>query len=222
MRWKSKAFEVGDLLAVGLVAVGLCGHPGCTSEADGSSGAAPATAQATPAPTPEPAAPAPEETSPVDQMMEIDDAQGAFALARPSMHDTQDDYSPGMLLFALWASEKLVWSDVHVERDETSFKLVQKDSDAARGKRMCYSGDIVQIAKQDIGARPIFEGLLRTRRWDIIHFIAAGSTGDLVEDSRARFCGFVTGRYSYSNAGGGTTHAVQMVGMFKLPENTAP
>jgi hypothetical protein len=30
----------------------------------------------------------------------------------------------------------------------------------------------------------------------------------------------VTGRIDYSNSGGGTTHAIQLVGMFKLPVNT--
>lgn len=51
---------------------------------------------------------------------------------------------------------------------------------------------------------------------------SVSSTGRLVEDSRARLCGFVTGKYSYSNSGGGSSHAVQLVGMFKLPENTGP
>jgi hypothetical protein len=56
-------------------------------------------------------------------------------------------------------------------------------------------------------------------RYDLIKFVAAGSTGQLVAQSRARFCGATTGKYSYSNSGGGTSHAVQMVGMFRVPEN---
>lgn len=35
----------------------------------------------------------------------------------------------------------------------------------------------------------------------------------------ARFCGVVTGLYDDSNSGVGVGHAVQMVGMFDLPEN---
>ena len=35
----------------------------------------------------------------------------------------------------------------------------------------------------------------------------------------ARFCGIATGRDTYANTGGGTTHAVRVVGMFDLPEN---
>ena len=56
-------------------------------------------------------------------------------------------------------------------------------------------------------------------RGQVIHYLAAGDTGTLVDGDRARFCGVTTGRYSYSNAGGGTTHAVQLIGMFDLPSN---
>ena len=52
-----------------------------------------------------------------------------------------------------------------------------------------------------------------------VSFFAVQSTGDLVEGSRARLCGVVTGRYSYSNTGNGTTHAVKVVGVFDLAEN---
>jgi hypothetical protein len=97
---------------------------------------------------------------------------------------------------------------------------VKKDAEAERGRRLCYSGRIIQIARAELGdGRYVFVGLLMTSRRDIFHFLAAGSTGALVEDSRARICGFVTGAYSYSNSGGGSSHAVQVVGMFRLAEN---
>ncbi len=54
---------------------------------------------------------------------------------------------------------------------------------------------------------------------NIYRFLAAGSSGTLVPQSYGRFCGVVTGTYDYSNSGGGTGHAVEMVGMFDLPEN---
>ena len=169
-------------------------------------------------PAPAPAPPPPPTLA--EQLAAEDSFDIALALTKPAMEDSTNEISAGALLFAYWAAQRMRWPDINF-KDETSIKLVKKDSDAARGKRMCYSGSIVQITKQSIdeGVPSVFIGLLRTRGWDILHFIAVGSTGALVEDSRARFCGVVTGTYSYSNSGGGTTHAVQLVGMFKLREN---
>lgn len=170
-------------------------------------------------PAPEPA---PEPPSLAEQIESKTSAAEAMRFAIPHMEDRFDQISTGALLFANWAAAHLRWSDVYVERDETSPARIKKDADSERGKRMCYSGRMIQIAKNDlVDGRHVFVGLLMARGYNIIHFLAAGSTGDLVENSRARFCGFVTGRYSYSNSGGGSSHAVQMVGMFKLPENTA-
>ena len=36
---------------------------------------------------------------------------------------------------------------------------------------------------------------------DVTRVLAIGSTGDLVEESNATFCGVVIGKVSYSNAG---------------------
>ena len=37
------------------------------------------------------------------------------------------------------------WSDVAVEKDETTYALVQKDTNVERGKRLCASGSIIEI-----------------------------------------------------------------------------
>ena len=146
--------------------------------------------------------------------------QEALAVAVPEMEDSVDAHSRGTLAFAIWAAQKLKLSDVAVTENETSFKRVKKDSNAQRGKRMCIAGRIVQIEKEDTGTdRPIFSGLILTNSSDIIGFYAADSTGDLVEESRAKFCGVVTGRYDYSNSAGGMGHAVDMVGVFDIAEN---
>ena len=146
----------------------------------------------------------------------------ALSIARPLMADTYDKASDGAMLLAIWSAPNLKWTDVYVKKDETSFGRIKKDSEFERGKRLCYSGRIIQISRERAVSGRLYAGLLMTgrRNINIIHFFAAGSTGELVEGSWARFCGMVTGRYSYSNSGGGTSHAVQMVGMFKLPENT--
>lgn len=138
----------------------------------------------------------------------------------PLMTDTRDEESDGALLFAGWASEHLAWSDIAIKKNETSFGLARKDPDQERGKRMCASGSIVQIEMVRLpNAGKVSAGLLMTDSSDILHFVAAGSSGTLVQDNYARFCGVVAGKYDYANSGGGTSHAIEAIGMFDLPEN---
>lgn len=146
----------------------------------------------------------------------------AVDAVREQMTDTDDESSPGALLLGLWSMKHLTWDQVAVARNETSFKVVRKDSDASRGKRMCISGRLIQIAKEKLDDGALFVGLMLTGYSEITRFIAAGSTGDLVENSRARLCGVVIGTYDYSNSGGGKGHAISVVGMFDLPENRRP
>lgn len=145
----------------------------------------------------------------------------AIALAKPHMTDVRDDISPGARLLARWSMKHLKLSDVHVTKDETSFALVQKDPDEERGKRLCYGGTIVQIHADKSEYGKGFSGILMTRRAELFRFFVAGSSGRLIEDSWARLCGVVIGNYTYANSGGGTGHAVYVVGMFDLPENRA-
>lgn len=176
------------------------------------------------APAPEPVPePKSEAVRLLEQMLAIETFDEAVAFAKPYMTDTRNEDSVGTTLLTLWAQSKLRWANVHVEEDETSIKRTRKDPDSARGKRFCYSGRLVQIEKMSKSSpRPVWVGLLSTRRRDIIRFHAAGSSGDLVDGSKARFCGVVTGTFSYDITGGGSTHAVSAVGMFKLPENVNP
>ncbi len=80
-------------------------------------------------------------------------------------------------------------------------------------------GKIIQIAveKEDIGKFHV--GLIISDAGNLYRFLGVRSSGTLVGDSRAKFCGVVTGKYDYSNSAGGTGHAVKLVGMFDLPEN---
>lgn len=144
---------------------------------------------------------------------------GAIEYARPLMSDTVDEASPGALLLALWSARKLTWPELAVSKNETSFARVRKDSDAERGKRMCVKGRIIQITKDATAGETMFIGLMLLGYTEIARFYAVGDTGDLVDNSRARFCGVVTGTYDYANSAGGTGHAVSLVGMFDLPGN---
>jgi len=137
------------------------------------------------------------------------------------MHDTTNEWSPGGLALTVWAAKHLSWKDVAVAKNETSFALVRKDSDEERGKRICTSGLLIQIERQQLGEVKAYSGLLLNDYNSIFSFHVVGSTGDLVEQRRARLCGVVVGAYNYGNSGGGTGHAVAVVGMFDLPQNTA-
>jgi hypothetical protein len=156
-----------------------------------------------------------QELAKIDHMPCMD----AFGNLRPRMRDAVNEDDDATSLFALYAARRLRWRDVYVAADETTFGKVQKDSDQERGRRMCISGGIVQIKNTEAIGGKLAEGLLLSSGGHVYRFFAAASTGDLVERSDARFCGIVTGLYDYSNSGGGTSHAVTLVGMFDLPEN---
>ncbi len=188
----------------------------------GSPGEAPslAAAQARPVAAAEPAEPSEPAAGPTlaDKLRDASFLSDALRLTLPLMDDTVNQQSDGAVMLAMWAALHMKWADVGVAKNETSTAKLMKDSDANRGKRMCVSGSIIQIAKQR-GA-PIYAGLLNGFYGaGIAHFFAVGDTGDLVENSETRFCGVATGRYVYGNSGGGTSHAISLVGMFDLPEN---
>jgi hypothetical protein len=156
----------------------------------------------------------------VDTLLDPVKSPNARRAIQAGFIDTQNRICDAAFIFAMWASKRLSWKDFYVEDDETTIAKVMKDSDESRGKRMCYGGQIVQILVNKTKHGKIAEGLLVTGDMKFLSFLAVGSTGDLVERSRGRLCGVVIGRYSYANSAGGTTHSVQVVGMFDLPENT--
>lgn len=135
------------------------------------------------------------------------------------MIDVPDEASQGTDLLGLWAREHLTWSDVKVRRDETTIARTRKDPDRERGKRMCPVGKIIQIAIESTGRGHESRGVLMTPLDEHVSFVAVGSAKGLVRRGNARFCGIVTGVLNYENRGGGTTHSVQMVGVFELPSN---
>lgn len=166
--------------------------------------------------------PAPEpEVSPIDKIAALPSFADAIAATLPLMTDSENDISPGAVALAAWGAKDghMKWGDIGVPKDETSFALVQKDSDEERGKRYCASGRLIQIAVDKTRFGKLYGGLLMDNSRNLWAFTAVGSTGSLVEMSWARFCGVVVGRYNYSNSGGGTGHAIRIVGMFDLPDN---
>jgi hypothetical protein len=113
----------------------------------------------------------------------------------------------------------MYWDDVVVSEDETTYALAKKDIDVARGKRLCFSGTIVQIMAHKNTLGKTDEGLILSEAGNIFYFATIGSSGDLVAQSYGRICGVIADEYDYSNSIGGTGHALDMVGFFDLPEN---
>lgn len=158
-------------------------------------------------------------TDPVPAILQAPDLAAAIKVTKPLMIDTRDDSSRGAIQLSLWAMKHLVWSDVGIPKNETKLALVHKDPDEERGKRLCVGGSLIQIEVEKTALGKLNIGLLRNDADDLVHFLAAGSSGTLVKGSPARLCGVVTGLYDYGNSGGGTGHAVEIVGMFDLPAN---
>lgn len=152
------------------------------------------------------------------EAIDLPEMSAAFAGIKSEIDDGFNKESDGTLAFQLWATSHMKWSDVSVEKNETSFAAFQKDPDEGRGKRVCVSGKIIQIAKVD---KRGFNGLMMSGSGNLFHFFAVGSTGELVAQSYGQFCGVLLQKYDYSNSGGGTGHALSIVGMFDLPENRA-
>ena len=201
----------------------LFSSTGCGNKTDAPAPApAPATAAVTtPAPAPEKT---PEEVMEnlMQGMDKLESASLAFSAVASMMKDSADKTSGGSAMFAMWGAKSLKFNDVSVSQNETNFRLVQKDSDEARGKRMCVSGVIIQIAVEKTTRGKVTTGLLYDTEGDIYHIIAVGSSGALLAKDHARFCGFVTERYQYQQNGGTTGIGVTLVGMFDLPENRLP
>ena len=198
------ALCVGSLIVAWLAGVSFEGEPPATGQE-----AAPGPARTA----------VPREPSPAEKMQNMDSIGEAIKMAKPMMSDTVNDVSPGASLFTIWAASKMKWSDL-IGLPTTKFKLVMKDPDEERGKKICVKGKIIEIHAEKTPFGKIYSGGLARGHSQIYRFTAVGSTGELVAKSRGKICGIVIGQQSYSNSIGGVAHAVYLVGMFLLPENT--
>lgn len=145
----------------------------------------------------------------------------AIATTRLNMTDIQGaDLSVGAAKLALWSAANLRWSELQ-EIPAGKYAMVMKDPDTQRGSRICTSGQIIEIAVDRTVSPKIFLGGMFDDSGRLYRFIAVGSTGEIVAESRAKFCGIVTGQQHYENSAGGVAHSVHLVGMFDLPENRA-
>lgn len=178
----------------------------------------PAPAPAVPTVPAAPAAPAAAPSAPEASSKPLD-LQGALAIAIPEMEDVQDaPASKGAALLAVWGASAMKWSELQA-LDTAKYAMVMKDSASQRRKLICTTGRIIEIAVDRSTGSPLFFGGMFDDAGKLYRFIAVGSTGELVQNSRAKFCGVVTGQLHYQNSMGGVAHSVQLVGMFDLPAN---
>lgn len=154
----------------------------------------------------------------VAQFMKLESWKSALDVSSKQMVDGAS-FSPGHSMFSVWSNRKLLWFDVVVTTNETSYVLIAKDSEKERGKRICLSGQVIEIHADKSVKPTIYEGGIVAESGNIFRFSAVHDTGEIAAHSEARFCGIVTEYQSYANSGGGTTHAASMVGMFDLPSN---
>lgn len=211
-----KELVVGGAIAFGLLLVGGAVLV-ATAMAKRQEPPAASTAIA-PAPSPAPAPPPREPT--LDDQTTLSAAL-AFVLPFAGQPPT-GEHSRASAMLAAWAVDRLRWSDVAVDVDETNFGLAQKNLDKERGKRLCVSGSVVQITENNVApGKTMNEGLVLSGAGNLFYFLGVKSSGSILKDSWARFCGVVVDRYDYENSAGGTGHAIEIVGMFDLPENRA-
>lgn len=172
-----------------------------------------------PTATPDTVAAAPAQPTVAEQLNSTDTLAGALGVLANSFEPKQKDgIDTASAALAVWGGRHFTWAMI-AARPETKRALVMKDPEAEIGKRLCWSGTVIEIATDRSTGFPIYTGGLIDYNADVLSFYAVGSSGDLVEHSPARICGIVTGSVAYSNSGGGVTHSVRVVGMFDLPQN---
>ncbi|MRD73313.1 hypothetical protein HCX48_00385 [Rhodocyclus tenuis] len=152
--------------------------------------------------------------------VEFANLRQAIAGTRLDMADVQGgDISKGAAVLALWGDEHMKWSELQ-EIPSGKYGLVMKDPDSQRGQKICTTGRVIEIALDTtVPGKKIFLGGMFDDAGRIYRFIAVQSTGEIMANSGARFCGVITGQQHYPNSAGGVAHAVHLVGMFDLPEN---
>jgi hypothetical protein len=164
---------------------------------------------------PPPPAPAPPSSATI---LSAPSFSHAVELALPMIAEGGKASREGTTLLAAWADQYLAWETIDLPKPETTLALAARDLLPERGKRLCESGEITEIFDEG----KVYTGLLVKQRFEVIAFIAVRSVGKLEAKRRARFCGVVTGRHASAGPEAGSAQAVQVIGMFDLPENKKP
>jgi len=143
----------------------------------------------------------------------------AINIIKPTMSDEFDAFPASAATLATWMNNKKIKiGDIKALESSTRGKVL-KDSFSERGKRLCLNAALVEIQVDRSAGFAAYHAGLVNNYTDVTRVLAVGSSGDLVADSNANFCGVIVGKVGFTNASGGTTNAPYLVGMFDLPEN---
>lgn len=144
-------------------------------------------------------------------------------LIRPAMTDHQGNEisvsAAGLAMWMLNQPSNKLWAELNAMQD-FSRKDVVKDISLYRGEKLCNRGSIIQILTDRSAGKPVYYGVLDVGVLNLNRFVAVGSSAGIVEGSAARFCGIIIGTHNYSNSLGGMIDAVEVVGLFDIPQNS--
>ncbi len=155
----------------------------------------------------------------VNQIQSISTLKEATQLSVGMWEDTHNKMPPAAMLIPLWAEKNKINLGMINAMPATRYGKIMKDSASERGKSLCISGMVGDIAVDRSAGFPVYSGAIVNNNGQIVRYLAMKSTGEIVDGSMGKFCGITVGKMSYDNAQGGTTHAAYLVGMFDLPEN---
>lgn len=142
----------------------------------------------------------------------------ALAYAKPKIEDATDDWDRGTYLLGEWLSSHGSWATV-AALPETSSPKISKDAEGETGKRFCMTGTVTTIKAFRGSDAKMFWGIMSSSETQVMVFLAAGDTGNIVDNSTARFCGVSTGIYNLTLKSGAPFPSPKAVGFFDLPKN---
>lgn len=203
----------------------------CSTDTDGAIDSEPKettlSATSKPNPTPKPKTTAEERLTNFEVMM-IRDSYPTLESAIAGYRDedlmaeelvNNQDASDFMRKLVIWdALVGMNWDELN-SIPETNYKKMNKDIIAESGKRFCFKGrvDRIQVNRT---VKPAFADAVMVVPYEgRVAIVAVKSSGDILPDTEARFCGIVAGTRSYQTIMGTPGSLPDLVGMFDLPEN---
>lgn len=154
-----------------------------------------------------------------DQLPMPPTLEGAIEAYTPNVMEFHNEFPTILGAYALWNEQiGFSWNEINLI-EKTSYGKIMKDPITEYGKRLCVNGNIIEIETDRSLGEPIYNLGMTDNELNVYRATAVKSSGDLVEGSTTTLCGVVIGKLGYDNAGGGTTRAPYLFGMFDLPEN---
>ena len=101
---------------------------------------------------------------------------------------------------------------------KTNYQRMKKDIISESGKGFCFEGMVHEIRVNREITPPVTEALMYVPYEGYIAIMAVRSSGDILPEEKAKFCGIATGNMYYQTLRGEDS-SPYLLGMFDLPEN---